>query len=60
MKKWVVENFSTVTGIPLDWKLNSLEESGRDIKEIIFISNIVGGELYQIIYTEEDVFEVND
>ena len=60
MKKWVVENFSTASGVPLDWELNNLEESGRDIREIIFIGNIVGGEMYQIIYTEEDIMEVTE
>ena len=60
MKKWVVENFSTADGVPLDWELNNLEESGKNIKEIIFMGSIIGGEIYQIIYTEEDVFEVND
>ena len=60
MKKWVVENFSTADGVPLDWELNNLEESGKNIKEIIFIGNIVGGEMYQIIYTEEDIMEVSE
>ena len=60
MKKWVVEDFSTFDGIPLDWKLNNLEETGRKIKQIIFIRNVVGGEIYQIIYTEEDMMEVGD
>lgn len=58
MKKWVVENFiNHALGIPLDQKLNSIEESGRNIKEIIFLGNVVGGEAYQIIYTEEDIIE---
>ena len=55
MKRWVVENFDNSFNA-LEWKLNDLEESGRKIKEIIRISNYE----YQIIYTEEDVFEVND
>ena len=61
MKKWVVENFiATAYSIPLDRKLNSIEESGRKIKEIIFLGNVVGGQQYQIIYTEEDIMEVNE
>ena len=61
MKKWIVENFiATAYSIPLDRKLTSLEESGRKIKEIIFLGNVVGGQQYQIIYTEEDIMEVND
>ena len=55
MKRWVVENFDNSFNA-LEWKLNNLEESGRKIKEIIRISDYE----YQIIYTEEDVMEVNE
>ena len=57
MKKWVVEDFNTAYGVPLDWKLNNLEESGRKIKEVVFLGQAVNGHMYQIIYTEEDVME---
>ena len=57
MKRWIIENFDTASRIPLDWRLNNLEESGRKIKEIIFLGQTVNGHMYQIIYTEEDITE---
>ena len=60
MKKWVVENINSEK-ISLEDKLNQLQKEGKSIKEIIYLDEIIGsGLLYQIIYTEEDVFEVND
>lgn len=60
MKRWVVENFNTADCVPLDYRLNELEQSGRKIKEIIFLGQVMHGHMYQIIYTEEDIMEVNE
>lgn len=57
MRRWIVENHDTSSGVPLDWRLNNLEESGRKIKEIIFLGQTLNGHVYQIIYTEEDIIE---
>ena len=60
MKKWVVENIDSEK-ISLEDKLNQLQKEGKSIKQIIYLDEIIdSGLLYQIIYTEEDVFEVND
>ena len=60
MKRWVVENIDSEK-ISLEDKLNQLQKEGKSIKQIIYLDEILdSGLLYQIIYTEEDVFEVND
>lgn len=60
MKKWVVENIDSEK-ISLEDKLNQLQKEGKSIKEIIYLDEIIGsGLLYQIIYTEEDIMEVNE
>lgn len=59
MKKWVVENIDSEK-ISLEDKLNQLQKEGKSIKEIIYFGEIIdSGLLYQIIYTEEDIMEVN-
>ena len=60
MKIWVVENIDSEK-ISLEDKLNQLQKEGKSIKEIIYLDEIIGsGLLYQIIYTEEDIIEVNE
>ena len=60
MKRWVVENIDSEK-ISLEDKLNQLQKEGKSIKEIIYLDEIIdSGLLYQIIYTEEDIFEVNE
>ena len=60
MKRWVVENIDSEK-ISLEDKLNQLQKEGKSIKEIIYLDEIIdSGLLYQIIYTEEDVMEVNE
>lgn len=59
MKKWVVENIDSEK-ISLEDKLNQLQKEGKSIKEIIYLDEIIdSGLLYQIIYTEEDIMEVD-
>ncbi len=60
MKRWVVENIDSEK-MSLEDKLNQLQKEGKSIKEIIYLDEIIdSGLLYQIIYTEEDVMEVNE
>ena len=60
MKRWVVENLDSKK-ISLEDKLNQLQKEGKSIKEIIYLDEIIdSGLLYQIIYTEEDIMEVNE
>lgn len=60
MKRWVVENIDSEK-ISLEDKLNQLQKEGKSIKEIIYLDEIIdSGLLYQIIYTEEDIMEVNE
>ena len=60
MKRWVVENINSEK-ISLEDKLNQLQKEGKSIKEIIYLDEIIdSGLLYQIIYTEEDIMEVNE
>ena len=59
MKKWVVENIDSEK-ISLEDKLNQLQKEGKSIKQIIYLDEIIdSGLLYQIIYTEEDIMEVD-
>ena len=56
MRIWKVKTVHCECGSELEKELNRLEQSKRGIKEIIHKEY----NFYEIVYTEEDVFEVND
>ena len=58
MKRWVVEDFLGDNRM-LEEKLNTLEESGRQVKEIFPVS-CKDWLRCKIIYTEEDIMEVDE
>ena len=62
MKVWKVSNIMVNSSVALESELNRLERLGAIIKEVIFLRNWRGKSVYeyQIIYTVEDVMEVED
>ena len=62
MKVWKVSNIMVNSSVALESELNRLERLGAIIKEVIFLRNWGGKSVYeyQIIYTVEDIMEVDD
>ena len=60
MKKWVVEDFSTASGVPLDWELNNLEKTGRKIRQIILLWLTILIAYYTISFTAHIILKIID